>query len=111
MTVSAIRTRLFVSLASCLLLSSGLVFAQAGTAGLTGTVTDDQGAVLPGVTITISNASNGFVRTTTSAGDGSYQLLAAATGYLFAQGGAAELPHRRLRERAAAGRYASAART
>ena len=103
MTISAIRTRVFAWLASCLLLSSGLVFAQAGTAGLTGTVTDEQGAVLPGVTVTISNAANGFVRTTTTGGDGSYQLLAIPPGTYCTQGGVAEFPLRRLRERPVAG--------
>jgi Carboxypeptidase regulatory-like domain/TonB dependent receptor-like, beta-barrel len=78
--VPAIRTRVFAWLALSLLLSTGNVYAQAGTAGLTGTVTDEQGAVLPGVTLTVSNASNGFVRTTTSTGDGTYQLLALPPG-------------------------------
>ena len=80
MRVSAVRTRVLSWLALSLMLSAGPVFAQAGTASLTGTVTDDQGAVLPGVTVTISNASNGFIRTTATAGDGTYQLLALPPG-------------------------------
>ncbi len=80
MRVPAVRTRIFAWLALSLLLSTGNAYAQAGTAGLTGTVTDEQGAVLPGVTVTLTNAANGFVRTTTTGGDGTYQLLAVPPG-------------------------------
>ena len=42
-----------------LLAGTRLASAQAGTASLTGTVKDGQGAVLPGATITVTNTATG----------------------------------------------------
>jgi uncharacterized surface anchored protein len=63
----------------------------AGTASLSGTITDATGAVIPGASITISDAANKVVRTVTSDGGGrylvdglspgSYQVAAMATGF------------------------------
>jgi len=38
-----------------------------------GTVTDAQGAVLPGVSLTLRNSETGAVRTSVSEGDGQYR--------------------------------------
>ena len=46
----------------CLLLMSGVAWAQ-GTAQLNGKVTDESGAVLPGVTVTATQTETGSVRT------------------------------------------------
>jgi hypothetical protein len=46
--------------------------AQAGTASVTGTVKDSQGAVLPGATVTVTNTATGAVRTTVTNESGSY---------------------------------------
>src|SRR5262245_59310851 len=56
-----------------LLFASGLAWAQA-TAGISGTVRDTSGAVLPGVTITVTQTETGLVRTTVSNETGSYSL-------------------------------------
>ena len=61
-------------LATCLL-ARPVVAQNIATAQLSGTVHDPTGAVIPGATITISDASKGFSRTTTSDGQGNYQLL------------------------------------
>jgi outer membrane receptor protein involved in Fe transport len=45
------------------------------TAELHGTVNDPSGAVIPNAAITIADASKGFSRSTTSDGQGNYQLL------------------------------------
>ena len=45
------------------LVASGMLFAQA-TATLTGRVVDQGEAVLPGVTVTVTNTATGAVRTT-----------------------------------------------
>jgi len=45
------------------------------TAQLNGVVRDPQGAVIPNAMITITDASKGFSRTTTTDGQGNYQLL------------------------------------
>ena len=55
--------------------SASLRAQNISTAELHGTVHDPTGAVIPGAAITISDASKGFSRTTTSDGQGNYQLL------------------------------------
>ena len=45
------------------------------TAQLKGTVKDSSGAVIPGASITASDSSNGFTRTSITDGNGTYQLL------------------------------------
>src|SRR5262245_15359870 len=48
--------------------------AQSTFATLTGTVIDQSGAVLPGVTVTVTNVTTGVTRSVTSIGTGEYQL-------------------------------------
>jgi outer membrane receptor protein involved in Fe transport len=57
------------------LFSASLRAQNISTAELHGTVHDVSGAVIPNASITIANASRGFSRSTTSNGEGSYQLL------------------------------------
>jgi hypothetical protein len=47
---------------------------------LRGTVSDQQGAVIPGVIVTLSNAGIGFTRASTTSADGQYQFLQIAPG-------------------------------
>jgi len=54
------------------LLSATVVAAQQGTSELRGRVVDAQGAVLPGVTVTVTNQNTGMFRETVSGGDGSF---------------------------------------
>lgn len=49
-------------------------FAQVANAVVTGIVTDAQGGVLPGVTITVTNTESGVVRTIVTEADGRYRL-------------------------------------
>jgi len=51
-----------------------LMGQSSGTSALTGTVTDPSGAVIPNVTVTITNADNGQVRTVTTGADGQYRF-------------------------------------
>ena len=55
--------RTFSAVALVLLLASGIARAQ-GTAQLNGRVTDESGAVLPGVTVTATQTETGPSRTT-----------------------------------------------
>src|SRR5437867_7131001 len=48
--------------------------AQVDTGSIVGTVTDQTGAVLPGVTITVTSLTTGQVRTVVTGSDGRYQL-------------------------------------
>jgi hypothetical protein len=49
--------------------------AQEATAKIVGTVTDQQGAVVPGVRIAVTNTATNVTNTTTSGKDGFYQIL------------------------------------
>jgi hypothetical protein len=62
-------------IALCALVGSVSIFAQsAGTAGLTGTVTDASGAVVPNVTVTVTNPATNLTRTATTGADGTYRF-------------------------------------
>jgi len=50
------------------------VFAQSGTSSVSGTVTDQTGAAVPGASVTIKNPSTGFSRTVVSKNDGGYNF-------------------------------------
>ena len=62
-----------------LLLTAGSVAAQA-TAQLSGTVRDESGAALPGVTVTVTQTDTGLARTTATNDTGSYVLPNLPTG-------------------------------
>src|SRR3954453_9272177 len=61
-----------VVVGSLLLGAAGPLLAQQGTSDIGGKVTDEQGAVLPGVMVTITNEETGSVREITTGADGSY---------------------------------------
>jgi hypothetical protein len=63
-------TRLY--LLAALVVAAAPAFAQRTTATIRGTVTDQTGAVVPGVTMTVKNAVTGFTRTVTTNTDGIY---------------------------------------
>jgi hypothetical protein len=66
------RTRLVGSALSFLLTLATTALAQQGTSEIGGRVLDDQGGVLPGVSIVITNEDTGLFREVTSGADGSY---------------------------------------
>jgi Carboxypeptidase regulatory-like domain len=66
------RTRLVGSALSFLLALASTALAQQGTSEIGGRVLDDQGAVLPGVSIVVTNEETGLFREVTSGADGSY---------------------------------------
>ena len=57
----------------CLLIPAA-AYAQSSTGSISGTIVDDSGAALPGVTVTATNSATGVARTTVSNGSGGYQL-------------------------------------
>ena len=65
------RSRMWMWLV-VLLLSATAAAAQQGTSELRGRVVDDQGAVLPGVAVTVTNQATGMFRETVSGADGSF---------------------------------------
>jgi hypothetical protein len=68
------------SVAALLLASSTTVWGQAGTASLVGTVTDTQGAVVPGAAVTVTQKNTGAVRTTVTNQTGGYNVIALSPG-------------------------------
>ena len=71
--------RCFIALAVSLLVASP-GYAQIGQGRLLGSVTDDQGAVLPGVTVTVTSPSLIGVQTTVTQADGRYIFPALPSG-------------------------------
>lgn len=64
--------RLLYVCALALLACGGPAFAQQGTSELRGVVTDAQGAVLPGVTVTVRNEDTGMYRESVTNQDGTF---------------------------------------
>jgi carboxypeptidase family protein/TonB-dependent receptor-like protein len=62
------------------LLASAAALAQQTTGNITGRVLDDQGAAVPGATITAKNPATGFTRVDTSDAEGVYRLSALPVG-------------------------------
>jgi len=58
-----------------LLLGGGSALGQVTASGaLSGTVSDQKGAIIPGATVTVTNKATGATRTTTTNGDGEFKL-------------------------------------
>jgi hypothetical protein len=75
------RLRTFlVRISAILLLSASVASAQLSTAQVSGRVTDESGAVLPGVTVTMVQTDTGLTRETVTDADGAYVLPNLPTG-------------------------------
>jgi len=70
------KFRIFATLAIALLIlaSGAAVWSQTVQGVITGTVTDPTGAVVPGATVTITNAATNISQSTTTGSDGSYRF-------------------------------------
>ena len=68
-------SRVVTLLVGFFLAVSALVSAQTATTSLRGTITDPQGAVLQGASVTLNNPETGYSRTTKSGNDGVYQFV------------------------------------
>jgi hypothetical protein len=62
------------------LATGGALLAQTDTGRITGTVTDSTGAVIPGVTVTLTNTDTGASQSATSNGEGFYNFAAVVRG-------------------------------
>jgi hypothetical protein len=74
------RTRVAAAFAAVLVLAAGWAGAQSGTASIDGRVTDAQGAVLPGASVTIVNTATAASRSTVTNQSGLYQFSALPPG-------------------------------
>lgn len=70
---------LFLSMSFVLCLSAA-TFAQRTNGDIEGTVTDSQGAVIPGASVTVTGTTVGFNRTVQSNNDGTYRILQIPAG-------------------------------
>ncbi len=76
MNFSILKSKAFMTMLTLIMsvtFVSG-VFAQSGTSTVSGTVSDQTGASVPGATVTISNPATGFTRTVTSDASGNYSF-------------------------------------
>ena len=74
--VSAVATKILMS-AMVVLLCFGVSFAQSNSsaADLSGTVVDQNGAVVPGATVTVKDSATGLTRTATADESGAYRFI------------------------------------
>src|SRR5688572_22895443 len=79
MTIKFLGRNLLIGALS-LLVPASLALAQQATAQLGGRITDQSGAVLPGVTVTATQTETGFNRSVVTDGDGSYVMPNLPTG-------------------------------
>ena len=77
------------------LMAAAIGAAQGGTGLISGTIRDAQGAVLPGVTLTLRNQATGVARTTTSETDGTLPLSGVESRTVYALRRARGLCHHR----------------
>jgi hypothetical protein len=71
---------MLVAVAAAVILVSRIVFAQAPTGQISGRVTDTSGAVLPGVTINVTQTDTGLVRSVVSNETGTYAVPSLPVG-------------------------------
>jgi hypothetical protein len=74
-----------VSLLALFLGASSLMAQSSGTAGLAGTVTDQSGAAIPNVTVTLTSNDTGQTRTATTGADGTYKFALLPPGTYHAR--------------------------
>jgi hypothetical protein len=56
------------------LIVTGVIFAQGNLGGLTGTVSDSSGAIIPGVSVKVTNIATGVITNTLSSGSGAFVI-------------------------------------
>ncbi len=74
------RMMLFTSIVCFMVFAANPISAQIDTGGITGTVTDSSGAIVPGATITLTNDATGVILSTKSTSTGTYSLTAIRPG-------------------------------
>jgi hypothetical protein len=78
--VRLLSTWVLTSVLAAFVVSAGAVSAQTGTASVSGRVTDAQGSIIPGATVTVNSTATGTVRSTVSNESGLYSLSALPPG-------------------------------
>lgn len=63
-----------------LFVAAGVVIGQTSTASISGVVSDETGAVIPGASVSIRNRETGFTRSATTGTDGRYSFVSVPIG-------------------------------
>jgi len=71
----------FASILALLFLGGTTAFGQGTSASLTGQVTDNSGAVVPGATVTATNTDTSLAQTATTNGEGIYLIMPLPPGH------------------------------
>jgi hypothetical protein len=76
MKFSIVKAKVFLFLTAMLflVLFVSSINAQSGQSGVRGTITDQNGAAVPGATVKLTNDATGFNRSTTTDGDGKFNF-------------------------------------
>ena len=64
----------------CIVCNVGFTFAQGGTGGITGVVSDSNGAAVPSASVTATNKATNQTLTTAASGDGIYRFVTLSPG-------------------------------
>src|SRR5262245_8035574 len=89
-SISKVTTFAILFISACSIFFATLQLAAQGTAGsIFGTIKDESGAVIPGVSIKVTNTATGIARDAISGDSGRYEIPALASGKYDVQ---AELP-------------------
>ena len=80
MKVYALRVRALACVALFILAAAVSASAQSGSSGVRGTVSDSQGAHIPGATVTLTSEATGYTRSVVSDASGDYQFVAVPPG-------------------------------
>jgi outer membrane receptor for ferrienterochelin and colicin len=92
----------------CLLLGIAQVFAQAGNGGITGVVSDSNGAVIPNATVKLVSLDKGSEQTTTASSDGIYTFTLLAPGKYSVSASGASFAEQKLEVEVQVGRTTDA---
>lgn len=92
----------------CFVLSIGHSYAQAGTGGITGVVSDSTGAVVPNATVKAVSNDTGAQQTTTASGEGVYTFTLLKPGKYSVSANASNFSEQKLEVEVQVGRITDA---
>lgn len=100
--------KLLMTAIFCLCLSIGFAFAQAGTGGITGVVSDSTGAVVPNATVKSVSNETGAQQTTTASSEGVYNFTLLRPGKYTVSAVASNFSEQKLEVEVQVGRITDA---
>ena len=87
------RLRLLLSLLNLTVWGAIACLAQAPVGSLMGTAHDSTGAIMPGVTVTVTNKDTGLERKMTTSAEGIFSAASLPAGNYSVKAAADRLPH------------------